>query len=435
MGRGQPTESVSRPSHDSAEKTRRRRPYSGRIRVVEGVCVVGAGIVGLSIARQLALEYPGLAVTVVDKEGDVAQHQTGHNSGVVHAGLYYKPGSLKATLCHRGMSMLREYCVEKGIAYHEVGKLVVAVDGDEVAALREIERRSVANRVPGLRWMDDGAMRELEPNVTGAAALHSPRTAITDYPAVARAFADDVVASGGRLRLGTEVTGIRQSGGRAWLRTTQGVHPVDHVVLCAGLQSDRVAALAGDDAEPAIVPFRGEYLDIVHEKRDLVTGLVYPVPDPAYPFLGVHFTRRVDGGLDIGPNAVLAFAREGYRWSDVDWRDLSHTARWPGFRRLARQHWRMGLQEMAGSASRRLFVKRAQRYVPALSASDVVPALAGVRAQALDRDGALVDDFRINHLGRVTAVRNAPSPAATSSMAIAEYVVSRLGEHLRAPTA
>jgi L-2-hydroxyglutarate oxidase LhgO len=400
---------------------------------VKNVCVVGAGIVGLAVARRLALGYPGLVVTVVDKEPQVAAHQTGHNSGVVHAGLYYQPGSLKATLCRRGMSLLREYCQQKGIAYHEVGKLVVAVDDDEVAGLREIERRSVDNQVPGLTWLDPAAMRELEPNVTGRAALHSPRTAITDFTAVARAYADDVVAAGGRLRLGSEVTGIVPQAGGVSVRTSTGDVTADHVVVCAGLQSDRVAAMAGDGAEPTIVPFRGEYLDLVPSKRDLVNGLIYPVPDPGYPFLGVHFTRRVDGGLDIGPNAVLAFAREGYRRSDVAWRDLSDAVRWPGFRRLARQHWRMGLGEMAGSASRRLFVRRAQRYVPSLQTADVVPAHAGVRAQALDRDGSLVDDFRIHHLGTVTAVRNAPSPAATSSLAIAEHVVSQMSEHAALP--
>jgi L-2-hydroxyglutarate oxidase LhgO len=324
------------------------------------------------------------------------------------------------------MSMLREYCAEKNIPYDEVGKLVVAVDADEVSALAEIERRSLENQVPGLRRLDAAGIRELEPNVVGLAALHSPRTAITDFPAVARAYADDVVAAGGHVRLDTEVVAIVTDNGNVWVRTSNGGFPADHVIICAGLQSDRVAALAGDDPEPAIVPFRGEYLDLVPSKRGLVNGLIYPVPDPNYPFLGVHFTRRVDGGLDIGPNAVLAFAREGYRRTDIEWTDLSDAIRWPGFRALARQHWRMGLGEMAGSASRRLFVKRAQRYVPSIRACDVVPAHAGVRAQALDRDGSLVDDFRIHHLGPVTAIRNAPSPAATSSMAIAEHVVGQL---------
>jgi L-2-hydroxyglutarate oxidase LhgO len=399
---------------------------------MQRACVVGAGIVGLAVARQLTLTHPGMTVTVLDKEPEIARHQTGHNSGVVHAGLYYKPGSLKATLCRRGMGLLKDYTARKGIAYHEAGKLVVAVDATEVAALREIERRSIENRVPGLRWLDAAAMRELEPNVTGVAALHSPHTAITDFAAVARAYADDVVAAGGQVRLNAEVTGLAQRRGRVLVQTSSGEYTADHVVLCAGLHSDRVAALAGDGAAPAIVPFRGEYLDLVPAKRDLVRGLIYPVPDPDYPFLGVHFTRRVDGGLDIGPNAVLAFSREGYRRSDVRWGDLTEAVRWPGFRRMARRHWRMGLEEMAGSLSRRLFVQRAQRYVPQLGVADVVPAHAGVRAQALDRDGSLVDDFRIHHLGAVTAVRNAPSPAATSSMAIGEHVVAEIAAHVGA---
>lgn len=393
---------------------------------MQRVGVVGAGIVGLAIARQISTSFPGVEVTVIDKEPAVALHQTGHNSGVVHAGLYYKPGSLKATLCRRGMSLLKEYTQEKSIPYDEVGKLVVAVDATEAEALAEIEQRATANRVPGLRRLDAAGMREIEPSVTGVAALHSPRTAITDFSAVTRAYAADVVAAGGQVLLGAEVTGVRQTVDGVLVRTPADVISFDQVVICAGLQSDRVAALAGDEAGPAIVPFRGEYLDIVPSKRDLVRGLVYPVPDPSYPFLGVHFTRRIDGGLDVGPNAVFAFAREGYRRSDIRWRDLSDAVRWPGFRRLARQHWRMGLEEMAGSASRGLFVRRAQRYVPTLRASDVVPAHAGVRAQAVDRDGGLVDDFRIHDLGRVTAVRNAPSPAATSSMAIAEHVVGHV---------
>lgn len=397
---------------------------------LQSVVVVGAGIVGLAVARQLTLDYPGISVTVVDKESVVGAHQTSHNSGVVHAGLYYPPGSLKATLCRRGMSLLREFCAEKGIPYEEIGKLVVAADLSEASRLREIQRRATQNRVPGLRWLYAAELRTIEPHVEGVAALHSPRTAITDFPAVARAYADDVTTAGGTVTLGAEVTGIRRVGAQATVATSRGDIQADHVVICAGLQSDRVARLAGDDDEPAIVPFRGEYLDLVPDKRHLVRGLIYPVPDPSYPFLGVHFTRRVGGSVDIGPNAVLAFAREGYRRGDVSPADLAHVARWAGFRRLARRHWRMGLQEMAGSASRRVFVARAQRYIPSLTVSDVVPGQTGVRAQALDRDGSLADDFRIHHLGRVTAIRNAPSPAATSSLAIGEHIVRDLGGHV-----
>jgi L-2-hydroxyglutarate oxidase LhgO len=395
---------------------------------MEHICVVGAGIVGLAVARELATTFPGATVTVVDKETTIARHQTGHNSGVVHAGLYYAPGSLKAQLCRRGMSLLREYCQENNLVYDEVGKLVVAVDESERPALAEIERRSQINNVPGLTRLDAAGLRDVEPRAAGVAALHSPHTAITDFTAVARSYAEDIVAAGGSLRLGAEVTGFLRRGNGVVVQTTQGDVVADHAVVCAGLQSDRVARLAGDTDEPAIVPFRGEYLDIVGTKRDLVRGLIYPVPDPSYPFLGVHFTRRVDGGLDIGPNAVLAFSREGYRRRDIRLRDLADAARWPGFRTFARKHWRMGLEEMAGSASRTLFVRRAQKYVPELEVDDVVPAHSGVRAQALDRDGSLVDDFRINHIGPITAVRNAPSPAATSSLAIAEHVVGTITE-------
>lgn len=401
--------------------------------LMRDVVVVGAGIIGLAVARRLTEVYPSTSVTVVDKEDVVASHQTGHNSGVVHAGLYYPPGSLKAVLCRRGMSLLREYCAEKSIAYEEVGKLVVAANGAEVPALDAIERRSTENGVPGLRRLGSAEIGELEPHVRGVAALHSPKTAITDFPAVARAYADDVVAAGGTLALGHEVTDIQQRPGHARVRTTRGDFAADHVVICAGLHSDRVAKLAGDEGEPAIVPFRGEYLDLVPSKHSLVNGLIYPVPDPSYPFLGVHFTKHVDGSVDIGPNAVLAFAREGYHLRDVVPRDLVDALRWPGFRRLARRHWRMGLQEMLGSVSQRVFVQRAQRYVPSLRVTDVVPAHAGVRAQALDADGGLVDDFRIHDLGRVTAVRNAPSPAATSSLAIAEYVVERVASGVASP--
>jgi (S)-2-hydroxyglutarate dehydrogenase len=389
---------------------------------MEGLCIVGAGIVGLAVARHMALRYPGLRVAVIDKEPVVAQHQTGHNSGVVHAGLYYAPGSLKATLCRQGMGMLREFCSANSIAYRETGKLVVATSEDERGRLQEIQRRSLQNSVPGLRWLSAADIPHLEPNVTGRAALYSPRTATTDFAGVAHAFAQDIADADGRLHLGAAVTGITQDSSSVTVRTSRGTVRAEHAIICAGLHADRVAGLAGDQSGPAIVPFRGEYLELVPSKRDLVTRLVYPVPDPSYPFLGVHFTPRVTGVTDIGPNAVLAFAREGYSRREADWRDLSDVVRWPGFRPLARMHWRTGLAEMAGSMSKRVFLARARQYVPELRMDDVVPGTAGVRAQAVDRDGTLVDDYRIHHLGRVTAVRNAPSPAATSCMAIAAHI-------------
>lgn len=390
----------------------------------ERIGVVGAGIVGLAVARRLAEDAPGARITVLDKEEAIAQHQTGHNSGVAHAGLYYAPGSLKARLCTRGRTLLKELCEARGLAYEECGKLVVARDAGELGRLREIERRATENGVPDIAWLEGDALQEVEPNVAGVAAVHSPRTAIVDFRAVAEAYADDVRAAGGEILLGRAVTSIENTNDEVRVGTAAGeMYAFDRLFLCAGLQSDRVAQLAGDEAGPAIIPFRGEYLRLKSDHTNLVRGLIYPVPDPAFPFLGVHFTRRVDGGVDIGPNAVLAFAREGYTLGRVVPRDLAATLRWPGFRKLAVKHWRMGLREMRGSVQTGAFVAEARTFVPALRRDAVERAPAGVRAQAIDRDGALVDDFRINTLGRVVAVRNAPSPAATSSLAIAEHVV------------
>lgn len=393
----------------------------------ESIAVVGAGIVGLAVARRLQQVRPGAEVTVLDKESEVGRHQTGHNSGVVHAGLYYPPGSLKATLCRRGVALLREYAREKSVPYVECGKLVVALDAAEIGRLDDIERRARENRVPGLRRLGAAEIGEIEPHAVGVAALHSPHTAITDFVAIARALAADVVAGGGRVRLDTEVTAVRRARGGVELAVAAEERlRFDHVVVCAGLHADRLAVAAGDEPDPTIVPFRGEYLRLVPERSDLVQGLIYPVPDPRYPFLGVHFTRRVDGSVDVGPNAVLALAREGYRRRDVVPADIAAVLRHPGFRRVARRHWRTGVGEIVGSISRREFVRRARRHVPELQPGDVVPGGAGVRAQAVDRHGTLVDDFRIHHLGPVTVVRNAPSPAATSSLAIAEHVVDRI---------
>lgn len=394
---------------------------------MESVAVVGAGIVGLAVARRLQQIYPGLAVTVLEKEPRVAQHQTGHNSNVVHAGIYYPAGSLKATLCRRGGDLLRAYADEHGLPVQACGKLVVAVTDDEVPKLRELQRRAEVNGVPGLRWVAGGELTEIEPFAAGVAALHSPQTAITDFVAISENLAADVRAAGGEVLLATEVVDIVPERNGVRLATAAGeARRFDHVVLCAGLQSDRVARLAGDARDPAIVPFRGEYLRLVPGRTDLVRGLIYPVPDPDYPFLGVHFTRRLDGGVDVGPNAVLALARDKYRRSGVTFGDVRETLGQRGFWRLARRHWRMGITEIAGSVSTRVFVDRARRYVPTLTTSDVVRGGLGIRAQAVEGTGELVDDFRIHHLGRITALRNAPSPAATSALAIAEHVVDHL---------
>ncbi|WP_150236439.1 L-2-hydroxyglutarate oxidase [Nocardiopsis quinghaiensis] len=398
----------------------------------EVVGIVGAGIVGLAVGREVIRRQPGTRVVVLEKEDRVAVHQTGHNSGVVHAGLYYKPGSLKARLCTRGRGMLREYCAERGLPYDECGKLVVAVDEDDVARLDDIYARADRNTVPGLRRVGPAEIRDIEPYSEGLAALHSPHTAITDYTRVCQAFAEDIVAEGGEIRIDSPVTRIDGSGDS--LRVVAGGETVrvDHLIVAAGLQTDRVSRLAGDEAGPRIVPFRGEYMLIRPEKAHMVRGLIYPVPDPRYPFLGVHFTRRVSGDVEVGPNAVLAFSREGYRRSDVRLPDLGDNLSWPGFWAMGLQHWRTGIKEVYGSFSKRAYMRSARHYVPEIGPGDVVRSGSGVRAQALDRDGGLVDDFRVNRLGRVTTVRNAPSPAATSCMAIAEHVVDAIhGENAR----
>ena len=393
----------------------------------ETIGVVGAGIVGLATGREITLRRPGTRVVVLEKEQRVAVHQTGHNSGVVHAGIYYAPGSLKARLCTRGMALLRTYCQDRGLPYEECGKLVVAVTEDELPRLQALYENALRNAVPGVRRIGADELREIEPHAAGLAALHSPRTAITDYPAVARSFAADIEAAGGELRLGFPVTRIaRTAGGGVEVASGARTLTVDRLVLCAGVHSDRIARLSGDTDEPRIVPFRGEYMTVVPDRAHLVHGLIYPVPDPRYPFLGVHFTRRVDGSVEVGPNAVLALSREGYRRTSFDPRELVRIATFPGMWRLARQHWRTGVREVYGSLSVRAYMKAAGRYVPGIRAADVVRGGSGIRAQALGRDGSLVDDFAVHRLGAVTAVRNAPSPAATSAMAIAEHIVDRV---------
>jgi L-2-hydroxyglutarate oxidase LhgO len=392
-------------------------------KVTDPVGIVGGGIVGLAVARQLA--GSGVPVTVFEKEPAVAAHQTGHNSGVVHAGIYYKPGSAKARMCRRGVDLLREYCADRGLGWDARGKLVVARDEAEMVKLRELERRANANGVPDVRWLDAAAMRELEPDVAGRAALLSPTTAIVDYPAIARSFAEDVRRHGGQVLTSTLVTGVDRRGG-LYAITAGASYRLSRLVICAGLQADLLAAAAGDQAAPEIIPFRGEYLRLRPHARDRVRHLIYPVPDPKYPFLGVHLTPRIDGESDLGPNAVLALAREGYRRTDVTWDEVSRLARSAAFRRLARQHWMTGVREYRGSLVRRAYLAEARTYLPWLTAGDVTGAPAGVRAQAVDPDGGLVDDFRISQVGPVTSVRNAPSPAATASMAIAEHIVAEL---------
>jgi L-2-hydroxyglutarate oxidase len=390
------------------------------------VVVVGGGILGLATARLIARERRDADVLVLEKEPQVALHQTARNSGVVHAGIYYEPGSLKARMCRRGVDLLRAFCAEHGIPYEACGKLVVALDADELPRLERLAERAHANGVPGLRQLDAAQLREVEPHAAGIVALHSPATAITDFRAVALALAAELRERGGVIRAGAEVSRVRGRA-QAVVELADGSDlPADRVIVCAGLHADRLARRSGEDAAPRIVPFRGEYWELVPERRSLVKGLIYPVPDPALPFLGVHLTRTVDDRILIGPNAVLALAREGYARGSVCGRDLAETLGWPGTWRLLHRHRRAAVDEARRSLSKHAFLAEAQRYLPELRPPDAVRADAGVRAQAVDRDGTLVDDFRIGGDARIAWIRNAPSPAATSSLAIAEEIIGRL---------
>src|SRR4051794_8995242 len=393
----------------------------------EVVGIVGGGIVGLAVGREVLRRRPGARVVVLEREDRLAAHQTGHNSGVVHAGIYYRPGSLKARLCARGRALVRDYCAEHALPYDECGKLVVAVDADELGRFEALERTARENGVPDLRRLDGTGIAEVEPHAAGLVALHSPRTAITDFPAIARSLGAEIEAAGGSVLLSTEVTGVRRRSGRIDVATPTGAHTVDRLVVCAGLESDRLGRLVGGPAAPRIVPFRGEYLRVAAAKQGHVRGMIYPVPDPRYPFLGVHFTRLVDGGLEVGPNAFLALSRRRYGRASVAPRDLASTLAWPGFWRFAGTHWRTGLDELRGVLSTRSYLHAAQRYVPGIGLADVRRARLGLRAQAVDRDGSLVDDFVVHHEDGITSVRNAPSPAATSSLAIAEHVLDLAG--------
>jgi len=390
------------------------------------IAIVGAGILGLAAARELANRRPGMPVAVLEKEDEVGYHQTGHSSGVVHAGIYYAPGSLKARLCTTGAHELYEYCEERGIPHERCGKVIVATSEAELPGLAELERRGHANGVPGLRLVEAHEIREIEPHARGVAALHSPKTGIADFPAVARAFAEDVRNAGGTVTTGTAVSEVREARGEVAVDHAGGTTIALAALVCAGAWSDRFAVRAGAPADPRIVPFRGAYLRLRPERRELVRGLIYPVPDPELPFLGVHLTRHIDGEVLIGPTALLSPARDAYRLRTARARDIRESLAWPGTWRMARRFWRTGLDEIGYAASRRRLVRAAAHFVPELEAGDVVDGPAGVRAQALGRDGRLIDDFVFSRTGRTLHVRNAPSPAATSALAIAREVADRL---------
>lgn len=390
--------------------------------------VVGGGILGCAVARELLRREPHAAVTLIEKEDQLAAHQSGHNSGVVHAGLYYPPGSLKARLCRRGVTLLREYCATRELDYLECGKVLIARDGEEHTRLQAIAERAKENGVPGVELVGPAGLADLEPEAVGRAALVSPSTAVVDYAAITRALAEDVRAAGGQVLFGRPVRTVvpLARGVRVVTDLEERPELFDRVVVCAGLSSDRLARAAGSDREPAIIPFFGQYFRIDDAHAHLTRGLIYPVPDPRYPFLGMHLTRRVDGALTVGPNAFLSGAREGYR-GQVSPRDLAEVARWPGFWRFAARNIPTAVRELAGVLSPERFLIEARSYVPALAGARLTPVGRGIRAQAMTRDGRLLDDFAIEQRGPVTQVRNAPSPGATASLAIAEHIVASLG--------
>ncbi|MGE0880621.1 MAG: L-2-hydroxyglutarate oxidase [Acidimicrobiia bacterium] len=391
------------------------------------IAIVGGGILGLATAMALTERYPGVDVIVIEKEDHWAAHQTGHNSGVIHSGIYYKPGSLKAQYCKAGNKALVEFCQEHGIAHDICGKVIVATERDELERMETLYERAVAHGLTVNRLGPNG-IADVEPHVTGIAALHLPSTGIIDFKAVTATYARLVQARGGTLRLGTRVTGLSTAGagGDSVIETDKGEIRAGFVVNCAGLHSDRVARLGGVDPKAKIVPFRGEYYELTPARRHLVKSLIYPVPDPSFPFLGVHYTRMIDGTVHAGPNAVLALKREGYRKRDFDRHDTVESLTYSGFWKLARKHWADGSKEVARSLSKTLFLRSLQRLIPEVRRGDLVPTHAGVRAQALTPDGALVDDFLIVDGPRSLHVCNAPSPAATSSLEIGRAVAARV---------
>lgn len=397
------------------------------------VVIIGGGIVGLSVAMALTRGASPVRPLVIEKEADLAQHQTGHNSGVIHSGIYYRPGSLKARYTVGGARRLVEFCQQHGIAYEICGKVVVATDAAELPRLEELHRRGLANGVPGgVELIGPERLREIEPHAAGIRALHVPATGIVDYMAVARQYAAIVRQHGGEIRTGTRVLTIRREGTVRVLETTTGTIRATHVINCAGLHSDRIAQRAGCRPSVRIIPFRGEYYRLRPASETLVRALIYPVPDPEFPFLGVHFTRMIRGGVEAGPNAVLSFKREGYGKTDFDVREAWSTVSFPGFWRLASRYWRTGIGEMYRSFSKRAFVHALRRLLPELREEDLDPGGSGVRAQAIDPHGILVDDFSIQAVDGTIHVLNAPSPAATASIPIGEAIAEQARQHFGA---
>jgi L-2-hydroxyglutarate oxidase len=391
------------------------------------VTIIGGGIVGLATALQLKQQRPDLKVVLIEKEPAVARHQTGHNSGVIHSGLYYKPGSLKATNCIRGYKLLLDFCDAEGIAYDLCGKIVVATKQEEVPQLDMLYTRGQQNGLGGLRKMSLAELREIEPHVNGVAGMFVPQTGIIDYKEVTDKYASKFQALGGEIKLAEQVEQVTPGQSLSIVVTNKNRYETKLVVNCAGLYSDKIAQLTQrEPVDVRIIPFRGEYFKIRPEKEYLVRNLIYPVPDPNFPFLGVHFTRMVHGGVEAGPNAVLAFQREGYTKSDINLKELFETLSWPGFQKVAAKYWQTGLGEMYRSFSKAAFTKALQALIPDVQESDLVSGGAGVRAQACDRTGGLLDDFAILETDKAINVVNAPSPAATSSLAIGETVSGKV---------
>ena len=389
--------------------------------------VIGGGVVGLAVALEITRRFPHLRLLVLEKEDRVAGHQSGHNSGVIHSGVYYKPGSLKARLCVAGAAAMIEFCRDHRIPHKVCGKVVVATSSEDLPRLEELRQRGEANGLVGLRLIGPEELREIEPHAAGLQALLVPSTGVTDYVAVCQKYAELISGAGNTILTSALVTGLKHFPDEIVVETSRGAFTTTSVINCAGLFSDRISCMAGDDPQVMIVPFRGEYYDLIPERAALVRALIYPVPDPRFPFLGVHFTRRISGKVDAGPNAVLALQREGYHHSDVSLRDLSSFVAFPGFWRMAAQHWRSGLDEFHRSLSKPAFVRALQRLLPEVREEDLVRGGSGVRAQALKRDGALVDDFQFVQSGKILHVLNVPSPAATASLMIGRTIVDTAG--------
>jgi len=394
------------------------------------VVIVGGGIVGLAVALEITRRFPHLRLLLLEKEDRVGQHQSGHNSGVIHSGVYYKPGSLKAKLCVEGAQAMIEFCRAHGLPHQVCGKVIVATHVEELPRLEELRRRGEANGLTGLRIISPEELREIEPHASGLRALVVPSTGITDYAAVCEKYAELLCAAGATILTSTAVTGLRDLESEVVVETSGPVFSTTSLINCAGLFSDRIARMAGGKPDVMVVPFRGEYYDLIPQRSSLVRALIYPVPDPQFPFLGVHFTRRVNGTVDAGPNAVLAFRREGYKRTDFSLYDLASSLAFPGFWRMAAKHWRSGLDEFHRSFSKGAFVRALQRFLPEVRDADLIPGGSGVRAQALRRDGTLVDDFQFVPSGKMLHVLNVPSPAATASLVIGRAIVRTAEESI-----